>query len=390
MTGVYLSLRVYFYQGLHHKYGKYLSTYIKNKSWHIRDFLAESNKIRDDLLIEIDLGDEGQLAKVHSLGTIVAKYYDASNLPSTEDLVRDINYFLYIYNFILENYNEKTDISVDEWIEVLSNKDIIDSKMYSILQIMNTFENKSALSSQIAEKRKELGFDDEKSYNPTIVHNSRRVKEYLNKKAIIGEDGKEIFWMRFFYGKDKKDGFEFKLKKELIEALETVDRDITEEGEDCMKNENYDSFYDYLVEKEYLFDKETIENYLLSLKVKPFAILTGNSGTGKTKLSQLFAQYLNDSEQTIENEINSISTKVLVGRSFKSGGWALNKNDLRDLIPIDEFENNYSILVDGFPAKGNLQVNPRLFYKGDELKQHLKELAEEDERQKVPLEILLD
>lgn len=196
--------------------------------------------------------------------------------------------------------------------------------------------------------------------------------------------------MRFFYGKDKKDGFEFKLKKELIEALETVDRDITEEGEDCMKNENYDSFYDYLVEKEYLFDKETIENYLLSLKVKPFAILTGNSGTGKTKLSQLFAQYLNDSEQTIENEINSISTKVLVGRSFKSGGWALNKNDLRDLIPIDEFENNYSILVDGFPAKGNLQVNPRLFYKGDELKQHLKELAEEDERQKVPLEILLD
>ena len=157
-----------------------------------------------------------------------------------------------------------------------------------------------------------------------------------------------------------------------------------------MKNENYDSFYDYLVEKEYLFDKETIENYLLSLKVKPFAILTGNSGTGKTKLSQLFAQYLNDSEQTIENEINSISTKVLVGRSFKSGGWALNKNDLRDLIPIDEFENNYSILVDGFPAKGNLQVNPRLFYKGDELKQHLKELAEEDERQKVPIEILLD
>ena len=70
--------------------------------------------------------------------------------------------------------------------------------------ILNTFKNKSALSSQIAEKRKELGFDDEKSYNSTIVHNSRRVKEYLNKKAIIGEDGKEIIWMRFFYGKNKK------------------------------------------------------------------------------------------------------------------------------------------------------------------------------------------
>ena len=52
------------------------------------------------------------------------------------------------------------------------------------------------------------------------------------------------------------------------------------------------TFYDYLINQGYLFDKETIENYLLSLKVKPFAILTGNSGTGKTKLSQLFAQYL--------------------------------------------------------------------------------------------------
>ena len=155
-------------------------------------------------------------------------------------------------------------------------------------------------------------------------------------------------------------------------------------------DENYDSFYDYLINKGYLFDKETIENYLLSLKVKPFTILTGNSGTGKTKLSQLFAQYLNNSEKTSENEINSINTKVLVGKSFKSGGWALNKNDLRDLIPIDEFENSYSILVDGVPAEGNLQVNPRLFYKGNELKHHLEKLAKEDEKQKVPLEILLN
>ena len=155
-------------------------------------------------------------------------------------------------------------------------------------------------------------------------------------------------------------------------------------------DEHYDSFYDYLINKGYLFDKETIENYLLSLKVKPFTILTGNSGTGKTKLSQLFAQYLNNSEKTSENEINSINTKVLVGKSFKSGGWALNKNDLRDLIPIDEFENSYSIIVDGVPAEGNLQVNPRLFYKGNELKHHLEKLAKEDEKQKVPLEILLN
>ena len=52
------------------------------------------------------------------------------------------------------------------------------------------------------------------------------------------------------------------------------------------------SFYRYLINEGYYFDKEIIENYLLSLKVKPFVIFTGNSGTGKTKLSQLFAKYI--------------------------------------------------------------------------------------------------
>ena len=58
------------------------------------------------------------------------------------------------------------------------------------------------------------------------------------------------------------------------------------------------SFYEYLISLGYLFSPEIIENFLLSMKVKPFVILTGNSGTGKTKVAQLFAQYLSNFEKS--------------------------------------------------------------------------------------------
>lgn len=59
--------------------------------------------------------------------------------------------------------------------------------------------------------------------------------------------------------------------------------------------------YDSLEEEGYRFPDWLVTDYLLSLAAKPFALLSGISGTGKTKLAQLVAEYIAPS--SVESEI---------------------------------------------------------------------------------------
>ena len=155
------------------------------------------------------------------------------------------------------------------------------------------------------------------------------------------------------------------------------------------ENLHFDSFYKYLISNGYYYDKDLIENYLLSLKVKPFEIFTGNSGTGKTKLAQLFAKFLSNNNLTNEKVI---STEVKVGKSSTSGGWSISRKVMEELIPILDLEKNkHHIVVDGiedYDAKFNL--NTRLFFSNDEVRRHLADLREEDPDQKIDLKIKVD
>lgn len=49
---------------------------------------------------------------------------------------------------------------------------------------------------------------------------------------------------------------------------------------------------EYITQSGYYFDRETLLNYHICLKTRPFVILAGLSGTGKSKLSQLYAEAL--------------------------------------------------------------------------------------------------
>lgn len=57
--------------------------------------------------------------------------------------------------------------------------------------------------------------------------------------------------------------------------------------------------YQYARSKGFQFEETDIANFLLSLRTKPFVLLTGISGTGKTQLPKLFAQALGFSKDQL-------------------------------------------------------------------------------------------
>jgi len=160
------------------------------------------------------------------------------------------------------------------------------------------------------------------------------------------------------------------------------------------------SFYKYLINEGYYFDKELIENYLLSLKVKPFVIFTGNSGTGKTKLSQLFAKYISSFDGLDEGSLitfESVNDEILDEyvivkaktnySSWYNKGWTLAKDDFENILPIRECEKRFEMIVDGIPAEGYINLIFQLFYEDNSIQDYFKKLYEKDNTQIVDLSI---
>lgn len=147
----------------------------------------------------------------------------------------------------------------------------------------------------------------------------------------------------------------------------------------------FNSFYKYLISNGYYFDKELIENYLLSLKVKPFVILTGSSGTGKTKLSQLFAKFLRD---THYNWIKVTTKATSWGYSEKKGtednncGWTIIPKYVEGIMPY-VMKENYEIEVGGHSTVAEIRLVPQLYYDkhNDNLKNYFKELYYKEQEQ---------
>lgn len=82
------------------------------------------------------------------------------------------------------------------------------------------------------------------------------------------------------------------IKDQYVEQLEEEWAKITQGGgeDELSVKDTVAQIKEYIAAKGFRYENGLIENFYLSLKAKPFVILAGTSGTGKTRLVKLFAE----------------------------------------------------------------------------------------------------
>jgi len=177
----------------------------------------------------------------------------------------------------------------------------------------------------------------------------------------------------------------YKLFLEKETSTDEIRKKTDPPSQDDTELKKITSFLDLLESKHLRYSAETIENFLLSLKVKPFVILTGPSGTGKTKLAQFYGEHISGYER------QSVSFKVTIGESATSGGWTLSADHFKDHFPELSKREIYDIIVDGINGRGRLEPTPRLFYaESNEIKNHLEKLSHGNKGDKIDLKIFFN
>lgn len=230
-------------------------------------------------------------------GTIFYKKYTLEDLPTGEVLADDLKQMMRIYASYYDllsgntwwppenDYSPK--ISTEDWLKFLQDPSIFTTERSALLK---DFYDRGG-TARFTDVAGELGWGPEK-----IQQVSADLASAVSQGSncpLFKENGQEKLWPILFVGK-KSDPSEkgysiWKLRNELFEALKEFWREGDEIVEPSIKQE-VEKIESYIESKGFTYPDGMIRNFYLSLKSKPFVILAGTSGTGKTKLVKLFAE----------------------------------------------------------------------------------------------------
>lgn len=205
---------------------------------------------------DINLGNGlTELAELYQKGTIFYKAYRKGNVPSEMELQEDLINMMDIYREYAGKQETKEDIPgtmLDRIIKTLEN--LGGKGRYT--EIYSGYEaiiGQPLTNGQKAGIRKviENNSSDSENFNGTDI--------FYSVEGI----GQGVWGLRSY----QKGGEEKLSTKDIITQV---------------KN--------YIASKGFTYEDGLVENFYLSLKSKPFVILAGTSGTGKTRLVKLFAE----------------------------------------------------------------------------------------------------
>ena len=123
-------------------------------------------------------------------------------------------------------------------------------------------------------------------FNITAIAYRKYEMNSLPDDAVLRDD---LYQMIEIYSQYYEKCFKPNEEQEIIQEeqeIEVIERDRTNMNE----QEVVESIYKYIGESGFSYSVETIKNLYLSLKSKPFVILAGISGTGKSKIAKMFSE----------------------------------------------------------------------------------------------------
>ncbi|MBU3102236.1 MULTISPECIES: McrB family protein [Clostridium] len=195
------------------------------------------------------------------------------------------------HKVFLNNLSDK--LSFGKSIKV---KLFINKKEFSAMALWPSSKGRNGMTVQLRYSNKALLEILKEKLEVSYDYIVQYEKENDKKPTTIPAEYQEYI---DFYKGDKIDTFVLELipKSNSISEDEEIDDEEIIEDEldnefDTITNINNEITYihKYITSKGFYYTKDLITNFYLSLKTKPFVILSGISGTGKSKIVELFAQ----------------------------------------------------------------------------------------------------
>ena len=260
-------------------------------------------------------------------------------------------------------------ITTEGWIQLLKDPVVFNQSSLKLMSEILSFGGEVTCT-QLAHR---FG-GDSKTYNGIAVNLAKRIHRKTRCPLDSGRDKADRYWPIIFLGrdatKDEMGTYCWILRPELRDALSEIGVKKATSGDI-----HSGCFFDFLEEQGLRFDVKTVENFLLSLKAKQFVILSGGTGTGKTRLAQAYGEYISSNRHSTE-----IRTQVTIGKSANSNGFTLKGDDFFKVFPDAARRNGvYNFVLGDCEGKCRISMAPRFWFVRDE---HREEIVKTLERMK--------